>query len=417
MTNTTKIIENAKFLGLSHVKIDSTEKRSAVRKLLNGLGFATADYIEIPMPTLQVIYNEGLLMGRPMQLGFIRGCDSARAELAIRHFREATAGKVDSAPMPISAVIPEMPKAESPAITTPPVKKEQPKMNESEAISALRALLGAQPATVDESRVLELVKLEVAKIQKPMPTQIEIVGTGEVKDVGLHHALLPTLVKALSTGANIMLVGPAGSGKTTLAHQAAETLGVEFYFNGAISSEYKLTGFVDAQGRIVSTAFRKAYENGGVYLFDEIDASMPDALLAFNAALANGHMDFPDGTIKRHAKFYCIAAANTFGKGADRIYVGRNQLDAASLDRFIVFNVDYDMALERALAGNDNWTDKVQAIRKAVSMHKIRHVVSPRASINGAKMLAAGFKEGEVMDAVIWKGLDGDSVAKIKASC
>ena len=90
-----------------------------------------------------------------------------------------------------------------------------------------------------------------------------------------------------------------------------------------------------AQGTIVSTEFRKAYENGGLFLFDEIDASMPGAILAFNAALANNFMDFPDKKVPRHKDFYCIAAANTFGSGADRQYVGRNQLDAASLDRFI----------------------------------------------------------------------------------
>ena len=51
-------------------------------------------------------------------------------------------------------------------------------------------------------------------------------------------------------------------------------------------------GFIDAQGRIVNTEFRKAYEHGGLFLFDEIDASFPQAILAFNAALANDFMDF-----------------------------------------------------------------------------------------------------------------------------
>ena len=133
-----------------------------------------------------------------------------------------------------------------------------------------------------------------------------------------------------------MMVGPAGSGKTTAAHEAAKALGIPFYFTGAIDSAYKLTGFIDAQGRTVRTAFREAFEHGGVFLFDEMDSSMPAALLAFNAALANGHADFPDGIIKRHPDFRAIAACNTFGGGANRQYVGRMQLDAASLDRFAI---------------------------------------------------------------------------------
>lgn len=416
MINKDKIIENYNALGNRPVVIDNTDKRSAVRKLLNGLGFVTADYINLPMSKLQDIYN-GLLSSQGGPLMAIGNCTVEKRSTAVYEFIAATRhGTADELPIvpypayPDAAIKSETKQKEIPEMS--------PSMTEDQAIQALRTLLGKSPAQVDESRVLELIKSEVAKIEKPLPTQIEIKSGEDVKiiETGLFHSLLPNLVKALATKCNIMLVGPAGSGKTTLAHQAADSLGVQFYFNGAISSEYKLTGFVDAQGRIVSTAFRKAYENGGLYLFDEIDASMPDALLAFNAALANGHMDFPDGTVKRHSDFYCVAAANTFGKGADRVYVGRNQLDAASLDRFIVFNVDYDERLEKALAGNDNWTDKIQSIRKAVYEHKIRHVVSPRASIFGAKMLLAGFKESEVMDSVVWKGLDIDSVKKVKAS-
>ncbi len=412
--NKDKISENARFLGLAPIKCDNTEKRSAIRKLLNGLGFATADYIELTMPVLQSVYNDGLILGIAGDMLVIKNCSVDRAIQAIADFRNVMAIPVDS----VQALVP-LPPIDIETFVTP--KKETktmtpPTMNEDQAIQALRALLGAQPVTVDESRVLELVKAEVAKIQKPMPTEIVLLPQGDIKNVGLQHSALPELIKILATGINVMLVGPAGSGKTTLAHQCADILGIPFYFNGAISSEYKLTGFIDAHGRIVSTAFRKAYETGGVYLFDEIDASMPDALLAFNAALANGHMDFPDGAVTRHKDFYCIAAANTFGKGADRVYVGRNQLDAASLNRFVPVNVDYDEALERAIANNDNWTNKVQSARRAINEHKIRHVLSPRNSVYAAKLAAAGLSESRIYDLAIWQGLDADSVRKLKGS-
>lgn len=155
---------------------------------------------------------------------------------------------------------------------------------------------------------------------------------------------------------NIWLAGPAGSGKTTAARKLAECLDMSdrFEFNGAIDTEYKLSGFVDAKGRVVSTAFRRIWENGGVYLFDECDASMPGALLAFNAALANGYAAFPDGTIQRHKDTVIIAAANTWGFGGDANYIGRAKLDAAFLDRFVTLTWNYDEALEMKLALSAN---------------------------------------------------------------
>jgi MoxR-like ATPase len=226
----------------------------------------------------------------------------------------------------------------------------------------------------------------------------------------LHHTLYNTTV---------YLVGPAGAGKTYAAIQCAKALGVKFYFTGAVASEFKLTGFIDAQGRIVSTAFREAFEKGGLFLFDEIDASYPQAVLAFNAALANDFMDFPcknedeKKPVQRHKDFYCIAAANTYGQGADRQYVGRNQLDAASLDRFVFLDWKYDENLERNLAGNYKWSDYVQKIRRYIEAQQIRHVVSPRASIYGAKLLANGVSRETVEQTILWKGLGEATKAKI----
>ena len=82
--------------------------------------------------------------------------------------------------------------------------------------------------------------------------------------------------------------------------------------------------------------------NGGVFLFDEIDAADANVLLVVNSALANGRMSVPSRhdqpVAKKHSEFVCIAAANTFGRGADRVYVGRNELDEATLDRFRIGN-------------------------------------------------------------------------------
>lgn len=257
------------------------------------------------------------------------------------------------------------------------------------------------------NNVPSLVRSELEKL-----TARELVvkiGASPKITVKHSHRSLPVILQAVTSGASPFLVGPAGSGKTTLAEQVATVLKLKFYMAARVTSEFKLIGFITATGKVVRTQFREAYENGGVFLFDEVDASDPDALTAFNAALANGWGDFPDGMVKRHPNFYAVAAGNTYGRGADRQYVGRNQLDAATLDRFQVFDIDYDEALELQLAGDTAWVKYVQSVRRAIDTEKIRHIVSPRASIQGAKMLAAGMDRAVVESSCVWKGLPADA--------
>lgn len=260
------------------------------------------------------------------------------------------------------------------------------------------------------------IEIQLQELQNKKVLDLSVkLNDNQIEDLGLVHYQFPILLDIIKSGLNVYLVGPAGSGKTHAAEMCAKALGIPFYFTGAIANEYKLTGFIDAQGRIISTEFRKAYEEGGLFLFDEVDASFPQAVLAFNAALANNYMDFPDKRVQKHPNFYCIAAANTYGQGADRQYVGRNQLDAATLDRFVFLEWNYDENLERVLANNDTWVDYVQKVRKFIHENKIRHVISTRASINGAKLLANHVPLNIVENSVIWKGLDETTVVKIKS--
>jgi len=132
------------------------------------------------------------------------------------------------------------------------------------------------------SGIRKTVEKEVRRFLSQNNVHRIVAGKVADENVAKHelvHKQFLDVIKAVTCG-NIALVGPAGVGKTTMAMQIADAMGLNFYFNGAINSEYKLSGFMDAQGRIVSTPFRKAFTEGGLYLFDEIDASMPSALLA-----------------------------------------------------------------------------------------------------------------------------------------
>lgn len=288
----------------------------------------------------------------------------------------------------------------------------------SAAMALAQALAAMQPqaAPLDEARVLELI---AANAPKPRMVTIEI-KRPDVAPLTLaadkpRHKIFPTVLRLLAAGENVFLVGPAGTGKTTLAEQCAEALGRPFRYTSRVGNEYKLRGYLDPRtGQCVRTAYRETVENGGVFLWDEMDGSDESATIAFNADLENGHCDFPDSIVKRHADCVFIGAGNTYGTGATRKFRGRNPLDGAFLDRFSIVDMDYDEDLEVALSGNAQWAYKVQAWRKAAAQIAPDHIIGMRAVINGAKLLAAGFSTAEVERFRVFKGLPDDTVQRIK---
>ncbi|MDX1964336.1 MAG: AAA family ATPase [Pirellulales bacterium] len=227
--------------------------------------------------------------------------------------------------------------------------------------------------------------------RKPRAAKVEVV-VPPVKSTERRHKLLPKLLRKLAAGLHVMLVGPAGSGKTTLASQAAQELGLEFSFISCSAgmSEGQLLGRllpVEAGGTFnyVPSALVEAYESGkSLFLLDEFDAADGNTATVLNAALAGKTMALPNRAAnplaQRHKDFKLIAAANTFGLGADRMYAGRNQLDGATLNRFTcaTIEVDYDRELEADLVPDSVVRDTVWKLRDLVRERKFRQIVGTR---------------------------------------
>ncbi|WP_221568635.1 AAA family ATPase [Alkalihalobacillus sp. TS-13] len=220
-----------------------------------------------------------------------------------------------------------------------------------------------------------------------------------------------------------MLVGPAGSGKSTAGRQVAEEMGLSFKSESCnpMMTKWDLFGFVGPNGNYIPGVIREAFEKGGVILLDEMDASNPAVLVSINllASVEAGEtVTFPDGkNVPRHENFVLIAGANTFGDGASNDYVGREQLDAATLDRFAIVEWSYDEALEQKAAGEDqtDWVIYVQEVRAAAELAGVSLLVTPRASINGAKLLRKGMDRETVANLVLWKGVSPDAKRSILA--
>lgn len=194
------------------------------------------------------------------------------------------------------------------------------------------------------------------------------------------HERFDTVLNLVNADIPVFLTGAAGTGKNVLCQQIAEAMDLEFFFTNAVTQEYKLTGFIDANGTFHETQFYKAFTNGGLFMLDEMDASIPEVLIILNAAIANRYFDFPTGRVEAHENFRLIAAGNTFGTGADMEYSGRFQLDAASLDRFALVEIDYSEAVEKAITnGNTELIDFIHAFRKATRDAGIKHLATYRS--------------------------------------
>jgi hypothetical protein len=264
--------------------------------------------------------------------------------------------------------------------------------------------------------------------RKPQRIEIINVETGETKNLGLQHESFPTLLRAAQAKdhrgfrLNIWLTGPTGSGKTTAGENVAKALGLKFGSDGSLDADYKVLGFRDANGNIISTQFLDIFANGGIYLADEIDNWLPSALLALNAALANGFVSSPGGLIRRHPDCLVIACANTWGHGATNEYVGRTKQDAATLDRFqpkIHWPVDerLERALAEAQAGDLGlaWVKIVQVARRTVARQGLKIIISPRATFSGLGLLRAGFDKIDTMHMTFLASLSPEQANPILA--
>jgi cobaltochelatase CobS len=276
--------------------------------------------------------------------------------------------------------------------------------NSGDPLEVLRKLLSPK-VEINSETIREIVKKELAGVVFPVTVQIQTDAKEPVKLEGFHHRRFVALLNKVKAGLNVWVYGPAGTGKTTGAENVAKALGLEFYCNGTTDTEHKLKGYQDIQGRYISTQFRQAFEHGGVYCGDEIDSWLPSATMGLQAACANGHCDFPDKRVTRHPNFIMIACANTVGHGSTADYVGRNRMDGAFLDRFVYQPWEIDETLERAITGNELWVTYVQDCRKRAQSKGLKVIISPRASLYGARMLACGDTWEEAAQACIRKSM------------
>ena len=375
---------------------------------------------------------------------------------------------------PAAVPVPDIPALPTPAVEAPPAKPEPMAVtpravtpaapglpqDRSEALGKLLELL-AQPAPVAAVQVdqAELARVAGDIVRSEMKSQIvdmrgiiddhhnalslkidayldnipprDVVEIrkwdGTVKEIGgLRHKQFPTILKTVTARTAsgwpvpCWWYGAPGAGKTHLWGQVAEAVGAAYHPIplGPTTTEGKLIGYRNlATGQFVNGLLYEPYKNGGFVNLDEIDCADASVLVGVNSLVANSRFLFPNGElVPRHREFYIVASANTIGTGAMGGFT-RNKLDAATLDRFAKFRLEYDRDLEAALCGNAKWAEYVWRVREHVEANCSQSIyITPRASINGAALLANGVPPEMVVESTLFAMMSKDTKATVAAN-
>jgi MoxR-like ATPase len=169
-----------------------------------------------------------------------------------------------------------------------------------------------------------------------------------------QHSVVPYVEALVEAGVPAFLIGPTQAGKGFLTKNISENRKVQ-YGSVPLSAGTSISWLFgrNMPKGFVGTDFIRCYEEGGVFLLDEMDAADANLLIGINDALSNDELSNPviDARIDKHEHFIPVAAANTMGLGADADYTGRERLDMATLERWRMGRVEvkYDRALQELI--------------------------------------------------------------------
>lgn len=214
----------------------------------------------------------------------------------------------------------------------------------------------------------------------------------------MKHVKFKSTKTLIENDIPVLLCGPAGSGKTTMAMHIADALDLKFYSMSMTkqTTVNAIIGFISINGTYIPSQFRQAFEHGGLFLLDEIDASDPNTILCLNT-IENGYVSFPDGVVNKHPDFRLVATANP--SDGHSIYTGRSKLDKATLDRFFRVTVDIDSNLEVSITSKES-TEDINLAREVMESIGHTELLSTRDLIRYHKIKALDVYESPMEEVV-----------------
>lgn len=308
---------------------------------------------------------------------------------------------------------------------------------DADRVAAINVLMDVltPKATVDAESVRAIVREELGKVGAlPLTLEVKNLTTGGTHQVkGSINKALPDVIDIAKAGFNPMMVGPMGTGKSFMAEQVADALsvGIREISLTPQTSKSDLFGYMSASGSYVPSALYEWWTNpdGGVFHCDEFDNGHASIMAGINAISAKlrkpdtAAFDFPCGRVpKGKGRHVLVASANTYGRGPDRQYL-RQQLDAATTDRFEMVPVEYDELLERTVClatGLEKW--KVDAVlkyvrylRRTAENKRMPLPFGMRRTEAVCGLLANGMKPSKAIAYSVRRGISDDDWATVTA--
>lgn len=246
----------------------------------------------------------------------------------------------------------------------------------------------AKTAQLDPAAVAKMVETALNNARK---VEITIPAMPKVKFEGKAHPALERVLTLIAAGESFfMLVGPAASGKSTLAKQVAKALSKKLTACAMTETKpveeilgWNAPNLSTGEVKYKASAIVEAWERGDVILVDEVDRGNPNTLCSFNSIeqrvlyVPRSEQEGGSEAVMGEGAVL-ICTANTYGTGASRTYVGANQLDAAFLDRFRMVEVSYDTDLEIAITGSPEAIALITAARKLADKNSVRRPLTTR---------------------------------------
>jgi len=241
---------------------------------------------------------------------------------------------------------------------------------------------------------------------------------------------LASIIKAKQ---NVLLVGPAGCGKSRLVSEIAKSLGKDLFtisFGGGMryAQAFGSTHITNGDTEWKPSELLQAVQKPCVVFLDEVMGVDPDIGLGLNSLLEKDTRRFlsPIGEIKVHSECSFIAASNTTGRETrNRQYTGAQRADDSLLDRFsAVYHMDYNSEVESHLVYNilNNelehagmlLLDMLTKLRESIKVYAIPFDPSTRRLINAANLVLLGNHPREAFELSFLNSLTHTERSKIQ---